>query len=247
MQKMTRNKVKNNNTKFSPVRIGTTAERIVRQILGQISDGVLKVGDKLPSEEMLAEELRASRPSVREAIHTLKIMGLIAVRQGDGAYITRIDDRALADYFLVLNSIGQFTLAEVGEVRLLLEPIIVELASQRAEESDLIEIEKKLAETKVRMDTGENPSPKNIGFHRVLANSCKNHLLALIANSVLNVLIAKISKYSSDQKTNEDGYFMHEKIFKAICDKDAAAAVQYIKEDIQLTHRNLQKAMNKKS
>ncbi len=56
--------------KFSPVKIVTTGERIVRQILDQISDGKLHVGDKLPSEKMLTEELGASRPSVREtSIH----------------------------------------------------------------------------------------------------------------------------------------------------------------------------------
>ncbi len=244
MQNSTYNKV-GNDQKFNPVKIATAAERIVDQILAQVSDGKLKVGDKLPSEKVLAEQLRASRPSVREAIHTLKLLGLIIVRQGDGAYIKRIDDRALANYFLILNSIGQFTLSEVSEVRLLLEPVIVELASQRAEESDLIEIEKKLMETKSRIEGKENPSPKNIGFHRVIANSCKNALLALILNSVLNVLVTNISKFSSDHKTNEDAYSLHSKIFKALRDKDVTKAVKYIKEDIELTHSNLQ-AMTKK-
>lgn len=232
-------------SKFNPVRIESTPERIVRQIIAQISEGKLKVGDKLPSEKILAEQFQASRPSVREAVHTLKIIGLISVRQGDGAYISKIDDRALANYFLILNSIGQFTLTEVSEVRLLLEPIIVELVSQRAEESDLIELEKKLMETKLRIDTKENPSPKNIGFHRVIANACKNSLLALILNSVLNVLVMSISKFSSDHKTNEDAYFLHDKIVRALRDKDVATAVKYMKEDIQLTHSNLQMAINK--
>lgn len=152
----------------------------------------------------------------------------------------------MANYFLILNSIGQFTLAEVSEVRLLLEPIIVELAAQRAEESDLIEIEKKLKEIKLRIETKENPSPKNIGFHRVIANACKNSLLSLILNSVLNVHVASVEKFSPDQKTNEDAYFLHDKIFRALRDKDVSTAVECIKEDIQLTHSNLLRAMSDK-
>jgi GntR family transcriptional regulator, transcriptional repressor for pyruvate dehydrogenase complex len=247
MEKITPNKVKNNKTKFNSIKIMTAAERIVKQILDQIASGELKRGDKLPSEKMLAEQFRASRPSVREAIHTLKTIGLIVVRQGDGAYITRIDDRALANYFLILNSIGEFTLAEVNEARLLLEPIIVELAAQRAEESDLIEIEKKLMETKSRIETKENPTSKNIAFHRVIANSCKNSLLALILNSVLNVLVANISKVSSNHETNEAAYFSHERIFRALRDKDAAKAVKCIKEDLQVLDSNLQRTMVGKS
>ena len=60
-------------------------------------------------------------------------------------------------------------------------------------------------------------------------------------NSVLDVLIRQISKFSSDIKTNEDAYSLHKKVFEAISDKDAEAAAKYIKQDIQITHNNLER------
>lgn len=228
---------------FSGVKVETTAERIVRQIIAQISEGKLEPGDKLPPEKILGEQFQASRPSIREAIHTLKVIGLVSVRQGDGAYINRISHGALSDYFSVLNKIGQFTLSQVSEVRLLLEPLIGELVVERAKKEDLLKLEKMLRETKERIESKRNPSTASIGFHRLLGNTCKNPLLSLILDSVLDLLVKEISKFSSDMKTNEDAYSMHERIFRAIRDKNAAAVSRYIREDIRVTHVNLQRVV----
>ena len=231
----------NNELTFSPVRTEKTAERILGQIIFQISNKKLKAGDKLPPEKILAKQFEASRPSVREAINTLKVLGLVSVRQGDGAYINGISHGTLAEYFLILNTIGEFTLSEVSEARLVLEPIIGRLAAERATKEDLRDLKRVLRKTKLRIRNKENPSPTSIQFHRVLANSCKNSLLSLILNSVLDVLIRQISKFSSDIKTNEDAYSLHKKVFEAISDKDAEAAAKYIKQDIQITHNNLER------
>ena len=101
---------------FSGVKVETTAERIVRQIVAQISEGKLKPGDKLPPEKILGEQFQASRPSIREAIHTLKVIGIVSVRQGDGAYINRISHGALSDYFSVLNKIGLFAYENSSDI-----------------------------------------------------------------------------------------------------------------------------------
>ncbi len=55
------------------------AEQIERLILKK-----LKPGDKLPSERELAELLQVSRSSIRDAIRSLELMGLVEPRQGAG-------------------------------------------------------------------------------------------------------------------------------------------------------------------
>ncbi|MCW6508850.1 FadR/GntR family transcriptional regulator [Lichenifustis flavocetrariae] len=56
--------------------------------------GGLRPGDKLPSQRDLAEKLGVSRPSLREAISVLEVMGLVKVRIGSGVYVNQVTDRA---------------------------------------------------------------------------------------------------------------------------------------------------------
>ena len=228
---------------FNPVKEEKTSERIVRQIIALISKGTLEPGDKLPPEKILGAQFQASRPSVREAIHTLNVLGLISVKQGAGAYIDKVNHGVLSNYFLILSRIGQFTLSEVSEARLFLEPVIGELAAERAEKEDLIELEKILKSTRAIIETKGNPTPKNIAFHKQLGNTCKNSLLSLILNSILELLVKEIFKFPYDMKTNKDAYAIHEKIFEAIRNRDSVEVSRHIRADIEVSHCNLQRVL----
>ena len=62
--------------------------KMVEQVRDLIKEGKLKRGDKLPSENVLAEEFGTSRPSVREALSALEILGMIESRGGRGNFIS---------------------------------------------------------------------------------------------------------------------------------------------------------------
>src|SRR5207244_336191 len=72
---------------FRPVGKPRVAEEIVSQLRGLILRGDYAVGDKLPPERRLAEELGVNRASLREAIKSLEHMGLVKTRQGDGTRV----------------------------------------------------------------------------------------------------------------------------------------------------------------
>ena len=67
---------------------------VSHHLQAMILRGGLKPGDKLPSQRDLAEQLGVSRPSLREAISVLEVMGLVTIRIGSGVYVNRIADRA---------------------------------------------------------------------------------------------------------------------------------------------------------
>src|SRR6476660_8353191 len=72
---------------FRPVGKPRVAEEIVQQLRGLILRGEYAVGDKLPPERKLAEQLGVNRASLREAIKSLELMGLVRTRQGDGTRV----------------------------------------------------------------------------------------------------------------------------------------------------------------
>ena len=72
---------------FQPVDHQKTADAVVEQIENLILKGVLHSGDRLPSERDLAEQLKVSRPVLRDALKTLEERRLIEARRGGGTYV----------------------------------------------------------------------------------------------------------------------------------------------------------------
>ena len=72
---------------FISVKNKKVYEEVIEQIKDMIYNGILKKGDKLPSERDMVEELQVSRTSVREALRSLEVIGLIESRQGEGNFV----------------------------------------------------------------------------------------------------------------------------------------------------------------
>ena len=63
---------------------------VVRQIEELILRGILRPGERLPSERELADKLGVSRPSLREAIGELAEAGLLVSRAGSGVFVAEV-------------------------------------------------------------------------------------------------------------------------------------------------------------
>ena len=99
---------------LQPVNAGV-AQSVVNRILDLVRTGMLRSGDRLPSERELIDILNISRPSLREAIRALSTLGVVETRHGGGAYVTDLKARTLLaplDFFL---SLSQSNLADVFE------------------------------------------------------------------------------------------------------------------------------------
>src|SRR4030042_4632456 len=73
--------------KLTQTRFKKKSSFIADQILRLIHSGRYKVGTKLPSERIITEQMGVSRPSLREAISALQIVGILETRPGDGTYV----------------------------------------------------------------------------------------------------------------------------------------------------------------
>src|SRR5207253_8975006 len=93
--------------------------------------GKLRPGDRLPPERELAARLQVSRASVREALRSLELQGLLSRRQGSGTFIVALGQKELLRAFARLTEEGQ-TLRDIFELRFLLEPSIAAMAARRA-------------------------------------------------------------------------------------------------------------------
>ncbi|GED09905.1 FadR/GntR family transcriptional regulator [Cellulosimicrobium cellulans] len=112
-----------------------THERVLARIEADLAAGRWALGERLPAERALAEELGVSRPSVREAIRVLEAMGIVrtAVGSGPDAGATVVDRPAAGLGAAVRLHVASGTLAvrDVVETRVLLETWAVRAAAER--------------------------------------------------------------------------------------------------------------------
>src|SRR5437588_8945176 len=130
---------------IEPVKRSRIYEHIVEQIRALIREGRWAPGDQIPPERELAERFRVSRTSVREALRALEMQGVIDSRQGGGTLVRTADTEALVPPLAAAILRGRRELAEVLEVRELIEPGIARRAAIRATAEHVSELENLLA------------------------------------------------------------------------------------------------------
>lgn len=151
--------------------------RIAAQIAGDIQEGRLHPGDKLPTEHFLSKALGVSRSVVREAIAQLRNEGLVETRQGVGAFVTerqarliRINDGEL------LESEG---FRDLFQLRIPLEIEAAGLAALHHTPDDLAKLDASLAlMTGSEKWTSEGINA-DLAFHRAVADATGNDYFAM--------------------------------------------------------------------
>lgn len=156
----------------------------IESIKQMIVDGELKPGQRLPREADLAERLRLSRNSLREAVRALSLIHVLDVRRGDGTYVTSLDPALLMDAMsFVVDFHRDDTVLQFLEARRLIEPIVTVLAAHRMSEEDIDELGL-LLESLGTAPSVEQLVANDLEFHRKIAAGARNPVLASLVESV---------------------------------------------------------------
>jgi len=157
---------------FEIIKRQSTLEVIIQQIKSQIKKGILKPGEKLPSERKLADQLGVSRSSVREAIQALAFSGYLEVIQGKGTYILEIATK----YDEIVNFFSEFSNYSIDylmEARIMLEGEFARLAALNAKQEEIDVIEKIFSEICNSKDVNTF-FVKDLELHLVIAKATHN-------------------------------------------------------------------------
>jgi len=123
-----------------PLKRETVADMVANRILEMVTSGLLKAGEQLPPERELATRLKVSRPSVREAIRGLSILGVVRTRQGGGAYISELDGDALLGPIQFFLSLDDLNIRELYDARSLIESDVARRAAENMSQKCLIDM-----------------------------------------------------------------------------------------------------------
>ena len=122
---------------FRAVRKGRRYEQVAEQIQQLIASGALKPGDRLPPERELAAKFGVGRSSLRDAIRTLEVMGIVESRHGSGTVVRDLSTDALVVPLASVLARKRELVAELLDVRRMIEPALAARAAANATEEEL--------------------------------------------------------------------------------------------------------------
>jgi DNA-binding FadR family transcriptional regulator len=197
-------------------------ETIARQIAALVQREHA-VGQRLPAERELAKRFGVSRPTIREAILSLQMVGMLEVRKNSGAYVISLQE---APEIRALSGFGPF---ENLQARQMIEPQIAALAAQHATPRHLAGMALTLAEMRGQHARGEEADTADHRFHILLAEGSGNGVLVPIADQLWRGQIESgiwqdIHRYMPMKRYRPIWLRDHEAIFRAVEERRPRAA-----------------------
>lgn len=166
-----------------PVGIHRLADDVVEQVRALIMADGLGPGERLPSERDLATRMGTSRAIVAQALRSLSLMGLVEIRPGSGAYVTRRPEAMFSASVNLLLEVEPGSIGHLAELRGWLEDVAVGAAVEVGVRDCLAEIQAAL--DKLRSSAGRASAwvAADTNFHTAVVRAAGNpYLGALFAN-----------------------------------------------------------------
>lgn len=211
-----------------------TRPRLYEQVADRLREYVithgLRTGDRLPPERELADRLRVSRTSVRQAIVALEVQGLIEVRHGGGNYLLR--DRLEVEPLEHLLA-RKRRLPEILEARDAAETKLAALAAQRRTDGDLAAIDAALAAMRAAIERGELGLAEDERFHGAVIAAARSALLADFMDHIAREIAESRRESLRQPGRPAVSLCQHEKVAAAIRARDPARASEAMHEHVR--------------
>lgn len=217
----------------------TTRSSLAKQIIEQLEllivSGEWRVGERIPPEPELVEQLGVSRNTIREAVQALIHAGILEAKQGDGTYVRSSSPFEAA----MLRRLGASSTAEIMEVRSCLEREIASLAAHRRTDADLAIIQKRFEARNQRYDNTELWVQADIDFHLAIAQAAHNSILIDLYKHLSEHIYLTIRPAIDVIEFVEQHTCNHRALVEAIAAQDAKAAEDAVNNLIQTTQNAL--------
>lgn len=218
---------------FEAVRKTRIHEKVSQQIQRMILDGLLKPGDKLPPERELAETFQVSRSSLRDAIRTLELIGLVEPRQGEGTVVRDLSADSLINPLATLLLQKRELVSELLDLRRMIEPPLAGRASVRATPEELTYLEDILRRQKEKVDKGELAIEEDSEFHYAIAEAARNSVVLKVVDVFMDLMRESRARSLQVEGRLQKSFAGHRRILDAIQRRSARAAEAAMRRHIQ--------------
>jgi DNA-binding FadR family transcriptional regulator len=226
-----------------PIEVQSLKGIVVQKLESWILSGELEVGEKLPSERILAKKMKISRPVLHEALVDLAAKGLVQIEARRGVYI---NDYRIHGSCAILSSLLNFQQDQLDpkfqssliEMRMLIETETAGLAARHHRKQHMTALNQILInETRFKDLSIDELVELDFNFHLQIALASENQMYPLILNSfkgVYTYLTGKFFKNYFQTPVINEVFTFHQNLVSAIRANDSKAAREIMKS--MLTH-----------
>lgn len=215
--------------KYEQIKPKKIYEQVADILLERIRSGELKPGDQLASVQQLAENFSVGRSAVREALTSLRAMGLIEMRQGEGTFVKEFSSEDAAFPLHSALLMNEQDVAHLFEVRKILEAGAVSNAAKHRTAGHLEKMAEALAAMKQHAGDIVLGEKADLDFHFAIAEASANPLLVAMMNHVAGLISESMRETRriclfTETATVDRLYEEHEAILSAIERQDESGA-----------------------
>ena len=222
---------------FTQIKPHKIPEEIVHQVTSLIKEGRLQPGQKLPSERALSDLFGVGRSSLREAINILETLGFVETRTRKGIFVRSVSSSTISDPMRVILEEDRNTLYKLYEMRKDLELASAFRAATLRKQTDLSAIQRSLKRMEVDAKASRLVLEADQDFHLAIARATHNLFRVHILKNMLDLAEDYMGLIVDKLIEEKDGVFdvlaQHERIYKAVQDKDPEDARRQM--DVHLT------------
>jgi GntR family transcriptional regulator, transcriptional repressor for pyruvate dehydrogenase complex len=217
---------------FESIRRNKVYEEVARQLERMILKK-LHPGEKLPSERELAESLGVSRSSIRDAIRSLELVGLVEPRQGSGTVVREISADTVMNPLANVLRYKVELVTELIDFRKMLEPPLAARAATHATDEELGEMEEILRRQETKFRGGELAIEEDSEFHYAIAMASGNSVVLKMLDFVMDLLRDTRERSLQTEGRPQKSLAGHRKILAAVKKRDAEGAKAAMRRHIE--------------
>ncbi|WP_339109049.1 FCD domain-containing protein [Thioclava sp. GXIMD4216] len=232
---------------FRKIESEKLATAIVRQIEELILQGILRPGERLPSERELSERLGVSRPSLREAISELQDQGLLCTRAGAGVFVADVLGSAFSPALIRLFSSSDQAVYDYLAFRRDVEGLAAERAARFASDTDLQVIDSlfKRMEAAHSKRSYTEEAALDAQFHLAIVEASHNVIMLHMMRAMFELLSEGVfynrSMLFKNRVTRAELLNQHRAMNEAIQKRDGIAAREAVAAhmnfvEVEMTH-----------
>ncbi len=209
---------------LAPIHRTPLIEEVSERLVNFIVQEGLEPGDRLPAERHLSERLGVGRSTIREAVQSLRAIGVVELSQrgmtvGDGN--TTVLTRPLSWGLLMNVRSGQ----ELIDARRVIEIGLAGMAAEHATQEDLAEMERALIDMRATFASVEAFATADLAFHLAVARAAHNFLLLHVIDTLQHVIRTWIESVAETRREQEHLWIReHRRVFEAIRERRVSDA-----------------------
>ncbi|MCW5257053.1 FadR/GntR family transcriptional regulator [Verminephrobacter aporrectodeae] len=200
------------------------SEQMVAQLLGMVRAGNLRAGDRLPSERELAESFGVSRPSIREAVRALAVLGVLKTHHGGGIYVSSLRAEELLGPLQFFLSLEETAVDALYDARELIEGGIAARAAGAATEESIAHLRDLIERQRAAIGEPQAYRKLDIEFHEHIHALAANPFLSRAATSLNTLGLEFRTMASESRQVIAQSLLDHAAIVTALAANDHSAA-----------------------